>query len=422
MNKLLAEILNSQWLIDKERAHGYAALFLSLLKGEKAIDIDYGQQRADNKSFCIAAANKVNRYSLDDANIPEGSTAVIPIRGEIMKYDQMCGPRGSMTMTDEIKKADANPKISSIVLVVDSPGGTVDYTDILAEAVASSKTPIISYVEGMAASAAYWIISGSKKIIASSKIDRIGSIGVMMAFADMQPFYEAQGIVFHEFYATKSTDKNKDVNEVLDGKYDNYRKGVLDPINEEFHAAVKNNRPGLNKDVLTGKMFYAPDAIEMGLIDEIGNLDYAIEEANRMASEQRINQSNNKEMKIKMNAAWLAIMSFFGFDSAKENELTEESIEKLNNELQSRGDRITQLEKELNDANTAKAESEKAKADAEKALEEQKGQTAKVQKEFDDFKASDASEETKAAKLKDEMAKQATTFDNADYNQAADKL
>ncbi len=416
MNRLLVEITGSYWLIDKERAHGYAALFLSLLKNEKLSDKDLSEQRQANKSFVISAANKVDRYSLSDTNIPEGSTAIIPIRGEIMKYNQSCGPRGTSTITDEIKMADANPNINSILLVVDSPGGQVTHTDILAEAVANSKTPVISYIEGMAASAAYWIISGSKKIIASSNIDRVGSIGTMLSFADVQPYYEEMGVVFHEIYATKSTDKNKDINDVLDGKYDNYRKNVLDPINEEFHASVKSNRPGISKDVFSGKVYFAVDAINLGLIDEIGSMEYAMEEANRIADEQKENlKSIDTTMKIKMNAAWAAISSFFGFDTSKENELTEDSIEKLNGELQSRADKITQLTTDLEAANAALET-------ANQKLSESESNLARVQKEFDDFKAEDAEKQAAAIKEKDEIAKAAANFDNADYNKAADSL
>jgi protease-4 len=239
----------------------------------------------------------------------------------------------------------------------------------------------------------------------------------MLSFADMQPYYEAQGVVFHEIYATKSTDKNKDINEVIDGKYDNYIKNTLDPINEQFHASVKSNRPDLKKEVLTGKLYFANDAIGMGLIDEIGSMDYAIEEASRIANEQNINSKTNTiDMKIKMNAAWVAIASFFGFDSAKENELTEESIEKLNGELQSRGDKITQLETDLQAANAAKVTAEQNLAASESAL-------AETTRQFEAFKASDADDEAKAKKEKDELASQtAAKFDNADYNKAADKL
>jgi len=51
-------------------------------------------------------------------NIPEGSVAVIPIRSEILKYDQPCGPRGTQSILTDVKSADQNPNIKSILLVV----------------------------------------------------------------------------------------------------------------------------------------------------------------------------------------------------------------------------------------------------------------------------------------------------------------
>ena len=87
-------------------------------------------------------------------------------------------------------------------MVVDSPGGQVTGTDLLAEAIKNSATPIVAYIEGMAASAAYWIISGASKIVASSDLDRIGSIGTMLMVEDLKPFFEAQGVKFHEVYAS----------------------------------------------------------------------------------------------------------------------------------------------------------------------------------------------------------------------------
>lgn len=420
MGKLLiSEILNNYWLIDTEAALGYKALFSSIINGEKLDDSDLSEKRQRNKAFAIHAANKVSRYSLSDSSIPQNSTAVIPIRGEIMKYDQACGPRGTMSIIDDIRQANSNPNIGSILLVVDSPGGMVTHTDLLAEEVKNSKTPIVSYVEGLAASAAYWIISGSSKIIVSSDLNRVGSIGTMLAFADVQPYYEKLGVKFIEFYATKSTEKNKDFNDILNGKYDDYRKNVLDVINEKFHSSVKSNRAGLSEKTLTGKTFFGPAAIELGLVDEIGSMEYAIDEANKLALN---NNQNTSEMKIKINSAWKAIIGFFGMDESKENELNEESVNKLNDELQARGDKISDLESKL-------AASEKAKTDALAELETAKteltaakNETAKVQKAFDEFKAEDASEESIAKKKKDEFAKGHDDFASADYNKMADNL
>lgn len=282
MLKLLTEILNSLWLIDERRAHNYAPLLLSLKNGIPLSE-DFSEARKLNNPYILSAKDNYNVYrDFDSQDIPEGSTAVIPIRGEIMKYSQWCGPKGTMRIAEEIRKADANPKIGSIILDIDSPGGQVDYTDIAAQTIIDTTTPVIAFINGLAASAAYWIASGADKIIANSDIAEIGSIGTMVHFADLQPMYEEMGVKFHEFYATKSTEKNKDIKEIREGNYKNYTKEVLDVINEKFIGAVKSSRPNVKEDALKGKVFFAPKAIEMGLIDEIGSFEHALNVASEM--------------------------------------------------------------------------------------------------------------------------------------------
>ena len=172
----------------------------------------------------------------------------------------------------------------------------------------------MAYIEGMAASAAYWIISGASKIIASSDLDRIGSIGTMLMVEDLQPSLEAQGVKFHEVYATLSVDKNKDFNQVLDGNYKPYQKNVLDVINSKFLSSIKTNRPGVEDSTLTGKIYFAPEAIALGLIDEIGSLEYAISVASALApvtKELSIENETNNPENMKIKETWKAIQSYF---------------------------------------------------------------------------------------------------------------
>ncbi|MFZ4521769.1 MAG: S49 family peptidase, partial [Bacteroidales bacterium] len=339
MNPILAEILSGAWLISKERSTAYASILLSMLKGESFSDVDSAIARERNRSYVIGAmGDQSQRFGFTDTNIPEGSVAIIPIRSEILKYDQPCGPRGSQSILNDVKSADQNPNIKSIVLVVDSPGGQVTGTDLLAEAICNSTTPVVAYIEGMAASAAYWIISGASRIIASSDLDRIGSIGTMLLVEDLQPALEAQGVKFHEIYASLSVDKNADVNQVLDGKYESYQKNVLDVINSKFLSSIKANRPVVNDSTLTGKMYFAPEAIALGLIDEIGSLEYAISVATALAPvntilsiEPQTNNPNN--MKIK--ETWKTIQSFFKLDplALDSQELTDDRVQQINDQL-----------------------------------------------------------------------------------------
>jgi protease-4 len=339
MNPILAEILSGAWLISKERSTAYASILLSLIKGENFSEGDSAVARERNRAYVISGVgDQKQRFGFTDANIPEGSVAIIPIRSEILKYDQPCGPRGTQSILTDVKSADQNPNIKSIVLVVDSPGGQVTGTDLLAEAIKNSVTPVVAYIEGMAASAAYWIISGALKIIASSDLDRIGSIGTMLMVEDLQPSLEALGVKFHEVYATLSVDKNKDFNQVLDGNYEPYQKNVLDVINRKFLSFIKTNRPAVEDSTLTGKIYFAPQAIALGLIDEIGSLDYAISAASALspiAKELSIETETNNLKNMKIKETWKSIQGFFKMDPAdlEAQELTTERVQQLNDEL-----------------------------------------------------------------------------------------
>ena len=339
MNPILAEILSGAWLISKERSTAYASILLSMLKGESFSDVDSSIARERNRSYVIGAmGDQPQRFGFTDTNIPEGSVAIIPIRSEILKYDQPCGPRGSQSILSDVKSADQNPNIKSILLVVDSPGGQVTGTDLLAEAICNSATPVVGYIEGMAASAAYWIISGASRIIASSDLDRIGSIGTMLMVEDLQPALEAQGVKFHEIYASLSVDKNADLNQVLDGKYESYQKNVLDVINSKFLSSIKTNRPAVDDSTLTGKMYFAPEAISLGLVDEIGSLEYAISVAMALAPVNTIlsieTQTNNPNI-MKIKETWKTIQSFFKIDplALDSQELTDERVQQINDQL-----------------------------------------------------------------------------------------
>jgi len=107
-----------------------------------------------------------------------------------MKEDMVCGPAGTATLGRIIQQADNNPNISAIVLHIDSPGGTVDGTEALANIIRNTNKPVVAFADGLMASAALWIGSAANEIIASTDTDEIGSVGVIMRFADWQPHWE----------------------------------------------------------------------------------------------------------------------------------------------------------------------------------------------------------------------------------------
>lgn len=283
----ISQILNARWLISQEVVYNYFPAFLAFLSGTK-IDFDASEEdRA--KPYLIAASSGtidlVNRYDLQDMNVPENSVAVIPIQSEILSWR-------TMELVQFIDQAESNPNIIAVVFLVNSPGGMVFYTDIAAAAIKSMQKPSVSFVMNMAASAAMWLISGTGRIIASSPLDRLGSIGTMASIMDIAGFLKKKlNIDVFDIYADKSTNKNIEIRTLLDESLPMDQRTAsiredLNYVNEFFHQAIQDNL-GIDpaSDVFTGKIFNATQAIEVGLAHEINTFEYAVNLAYKLGLE-----------------------------------------------------------------------------------------------------------------------------------------
>ena len=294
----ISQILNARWLISQEVVYNYFPAFLSFLNGTKLDFAASEKERA--KPYLLSASsgsiNLANKYDLQDPDTPENSVAIIPIQGEILAWR-------TMELVQYIEQAESNPNIIAVVFMVNSPGGMVFYTDIAAAAIKSMKKPSVAFVMNMAASAAMWLISGTGKIITSSPLDRLGSVGTMASVMDMAGFLKKKlGIDVFEIYADKSTNKNTEIRTLLDESLTLEERTApiredLNYVNEYFHKAIQDNL-GIDpeSDVFTGKIFNANKAIEVGLAHEINTFEYAVNLAHNMGLEYLIKSfihSNN---------------------------------------------------------------------------------------------------------------------------------
>lgn len=277
----LLQILDAKWLINREIVLTYLPVFLAFLNGQKLIlekssgtrPHVIGFPNGQKKIFMTKAQDDINltdTYGLDDPNLPENSVAVIPIDGVLMSWK-------TMDIVRMIHLASDNDKICSIIFMVNSPGGMVFYTDITAEMIKAVQKPTVSVIFNMAASAAMWLISATNYRIATSQMDRVGSIGVKTSFTDFNGFLkEKLGITVYDIYATLSTKKDEEIRALLAGN----QQPILDDLDETnaiFHQAIMDNL-GIQKDseVFTGAIYNAKKGIELGLINEINSLEYAV--------------------------------------------------------------------------------------------------------------------------------------------------
>ena len=154
-------------------------------------------------------------------------------------------------------------------------------------AIRATDKPVVALCD-TAASAAYFTAASSDHIMADNNLSAgFGSIGVVTSFIDMQPYWEQQGIKFHSIYAPESKDKNLAFEKALKGDYEKLQNEILSPLAVQFQNHVKQTREGkLNEKepgILTGKMFFAEQALKSGLIDSIGNMQMAVNKALELA-------------------------------------------------------------------------------------------------------------------------------------------
>ena len=274
---------------------GYGLLLQQLIDGRLAMESDESSFKP--QLVAASAASGSTRSGKQSRTV-----AIIPIQGVMFKDDLECGPVGMDTIGSYIRQMDANPNVDAIILNINSPGGTVSGTAQLGAVVASVSKPIFAFVDDLAASAAYWVASQCDMVIASTKRAEVGSIGVMLSFADIQPKLEKEGVKFHEIYSSLSPDKNADFARLRQGNYEQYVKDVLDPLATDFREAVTTGRGDrlTDKGILKGSLVFADKGISIGLVDKIATLDEAIamaldaaetSDSNNTASHTPINNS-----------------------------------------------------------------------------------------------------------------------------------
>lgn len=295
---LYSAICRGKWFLRFQDIDANIPLVEKLL--ERSMSIEDSETLSERKPLAYtyyykgARARSKNRFE----EAPNGSAAVVPVHGTLLKYGSMCN-YGTTEYADMVREAADSANISSVILDIDSGGGSVDAIAPLVDAIRYARSAgkaVVAHCD-LCASAAYYIACYSDEIIASNQVSsEFGSIGVMMSFADYAKYYEQVGIKVHTVYSNLSDYKNLPFELAKKGEYDKIRDEELDPLASDFQAAVKENRPNLKADtegILRGRMFYAAKAIEVGLADSCGSLNFAVERANEINKQAIINQYIN---------------------------------------------------------------------------------------------------------------------------------
>ena len=186
----------------------------------------------------------------------------------------------SRDVTTELKRFKDAPWIKAVVVRIDSPGGAVAPTQEIVEEIQKTKKskPLIASLGGMAASGGYYIASACDKIIANPGT-LTGSIGVIMQLTNVEELMKKIGV---KGYNIKSG-ANKDIGspfQPLSPEGREILQSLVDDVYRQFVTAVAKGR-GLDEAVVKkladGRVYSGAQAKELGLIDQFGTLDDAID-------------------------------------------------------------------------------------------------------------------------------------------------
>ena len=269
-------IRRGKWFICESELIAQQAIVDALLAHES---IEGSEKDKPYRYFAKSSGTGGVGNSFDDA--PEGSIAIIELTGTMLKNDTLCA-YGTSSIAAQLREAADSQNIEGIILDIDSGGGAVDAIAPLISAIdyAHSKLKPVVAICDLCASAAYYVASACAHIMASNAISsEFGSIGVMMSFRDYSKYYADHGVKEHTIYSSLSTYKNAPFEAARRGEYDLIRQEELDPLAKGFQNYVTSHRAGLaadEKGILNGRMFYAQEAVRVGLADSIGDFDAAL--------------------------------------------------------------------------------------------------------------------------------------------------
>lgn len=199
---------------------------------------------------------------------------VLNITGIIVKYSSW-NYLGTQSIIRIVNRLQNDERISGIVFNIDSGGGMVSGTAELCNVIKNCTVPTIAYTNGYMCSAAYDIAAACDKRVANPSADLIGSIGTMLSFQDFSAMFEKWGAKIYEIYAPQSEEKNKEFRELLKGNEELYTER-LSTLAQDFIDRMKANYGENLKDdghVFKGKTYTPKQAVEVGLIDELGTLE-----------------------------------------------------------------------------------------------------------------------------------------------------
>ena len=181
-------------------------------------------------------------------------------------------------------------RVRALVLDVDSPGGTVPASDYLYRSLAriAEEKPVVASIRGVGASGAYLLCCAAQRIVANPG-SLVGSLGVIAVRPVLQELLQRLGVSFNisksgplkdmgAFWRDSTPEEEKKLQELVDDYFNVFVSAVANARNMDEERV---------RSLATGEVFWASRGKELGLVDELGDLDRAIDLAAELSGAPR---------------------------------------------------------------------------------------------------------------------------------------
>ncbi|WP_226909685.1 S49 family peptidase [Georgenia ruanii] len=218
--------------------------------------------------------------------------AVVPVVGIIVTGRSRGGPplpilggpqAGADTVVAALRRAQRDDRIGAIVLFVDSGGGSALASDLIGRAVATSPKPVVAVMGEVAGSGGYYVLAQAAHVVASP-FTLTGSIGVVVGKPVLAQFNERHGLnpeavgreraLFASPARAFSDDQRAWAERMMREVYDRFVARV---------AAGRGLSPERVDEIGRGRIWSGRDAVDVGLVDELGDLEAGVAAARRLA-------------------------------------------------------------------------------------------------------------------------------------------
>ena len=351
--EFLKDVLGSPWQLEPGTLNSFYPVLRGLFTG---LQLEKSSEPQNHLPYHLSALTRnVSMWSqpevplADEEPEPEAEKEkvvhVLPIRSVLTKHDQNCGPVGTRTLANRLVEADGDPSVIGHILLIESGGGQASAVPEMTDAIQKCTKPIVVWIDGMAASAAYYIACYCDRIIASREMDWVGSIGTMAIYEGRKSksSEDEHGVISVTIYADGSEEKNEEWDKAINEfDFTLAKDRILNPFNEKFRADVLANRPQVLEMQLKGKTFMAGEVIG-SLVDSIGEFSTAVDQvlllANFSPDSSKTNGSNqqiiNPKKQMKQFSHLNSVLAVQVLEAADEGVfLNEEQLQSVEDRLE----------------------------------------------------------------------------------------